>query len=441
MDVFLNIMKEKNPKVHTFVFENENLSIFSLQVPLSTLEESLSQLAGGDKSKRPSVRRLFEHKLYLWEPSGGKVTLLVRGNFAEEVSKLSDTSAFCIFIIRTEVGSVFGPIFEKANYIDRRSLRISPHIQSRYREVDAVNYARLQQFRFVQWLYNRRNSNIAVIVDQTAPSTEYVLKIVNHTNHQITEYPQEADVLKKMKGLDGKIIKILENFRLEALGLEFFRFEKYLCSGYEVAQQVEMSEVRAVGYLRDCLEGLLVLQGQGYAHTDLKPSNILITLDASEAHICDLEHLQEIGSKNLRKHFGTFHYNPPERAYAKILLENNKADLKRHSNPKYKTDLKLEVTPQLDMWSLGLTFLEILTKRHPFESYTEPTELLAAQAGWSLESWLASLTLPFALSGPTVDLAKCMLAFYPAERPDYREALEHHALALTSPRERRRKRA
>ena len=129
-----------------------------------------------------------------------------------------------------------------------------------------------------------------------------------------------------MKNVDGKIIKILENFRFDCLGLEFFLFYKYKCSGYEVflcypqiSSMVDMTEERALGYLKNCLEGvclffpfcfhslfyqkprvsndrfvvsadpqLLVLEKQGYCHTDLKPSNILITADLAEAHLCDL---------------------------------------------------------------------------------------------------------------------------------------------------------
>ncbi|KAF9220880.1 hypothetical protein BS17DRAFT_786121 [Gyrodon lividus] len=111
---------------------------------------------------------------------------------------------------------------------------------------------------------------------------------------------------------------------------------------------VEVSEQRAKEWLRSLLSGVHFLHSRGVVHNDIKPANILLSranvpvlVDFGFAEKYDLNSPKAFHS-NLT--YGTPEYLSPERARG---LPHD--------------------TRKSDIWSLGVTFFEILIGRTPFE--------------------------------------------------------------------------
>ncbi|KAH0831882.1 hypothetical protein J3R83DRAFT_12756 [Lanmaoa asiatica] len=111
---------------------------------------------------------------------------------------------------------------------------------------------------------------------------------------------------------------------------------------------VEVSESRAKGWFKSLLSGVHFLHSRGVVHNDIKPANILLSrdnipvlVDFGFAEKYDLTSPKAFHS-NLT--YGTPEYLSPERARG---LPHD--------------------TRKSDIWSLGVTFFEILVGRTPFE--------------------------------------------------------------------------
>jgi len=120
---------------------------------------------------------------------------------------------------------------------------------------------------------------------------------------------------------------------------------------------VEMPPTRFVSWMRQAIEGLADLHDSGLIHRDLKPANLFLATDATDGQVrvkvidfgCVKD--QQAASDQRRRRltrkgeaFGSPSYMPPEQ------IKN------------------AEVTEQADVWALGVTMFEMLTKRRPFEA-------------------------------------------------------------------------
>ncbi|MBN1808630.1 MAG: protein kinase [Planctomycetes bacterium] len=102
---------------------------------------------------------------------------------------------------------------------------------------------------------------------------------------------------------------------------------------------------RAFPIMRDVLRGLDYAHERGFIHRDIKPSNILLDAQGS-ALLADFGLVKQLDSEHLTmagEGVGTPHYMSPE--------QWDGAD----------------PTPQMDIWSAGVTFYHMLTGRVPFE--------------------------------------------------------------------------
>lgn len=96
------------------------------------------------------------------------------------------------------------------------------------------------------------------------------------------------------------------------------------------------------------LNGLNQIQEHKVIHRDIKPSNILFNEETGEVKICDFGEAIYINNQNSVTNFGgTLQYMPPEIFELKI------------NEDKIHDD-------RLDVWSLGITLVELILKHNPF---------------------------------------------------------------------------
>ncbi|KAK0616864.1 kinase-like domain-containing protein [Immersiella caudata] len=120
----------------------------------------------------------------------------------------------------------------------------------------------------------------------------------------------------------------------------------------ELAHQV----VAALGFMHE----------MSFAHRDLKPANILIKAipPRSDWHfaLCDFGLSRSIQGKSITGYLGTVKYMAPEILEFPFLRERREPD--PHA---------------ADMWSLGVTLFEALTRRAPFKETRRLTDLLCSE--------------------------------------------------------------
>lgn len=111
--------------------------------------------------------------------------------------------------------------------------------------------------------------------------------------------------------------------------------------------RLELGE--ALGYLRQILIGISYAHKKGFIHRDIKPSNIIVNREGV-AKIMDFgisKALNEIGLTKTGAKVGTIMYMSPEQVRAE------------------------EPTIQSDIYSIGITFYEMLSGKTPFDYQTE----------------------------------------------------------------------
>jgi len=149
------------------------------------------------------------------------------------------------------------------------------------------------------------------------------------------DHPNICAIHEISKTEDGRPFIVMSYYEGEGL------------DGKIAAGALSISE--AVRIISQVAEGLATAHRQGIIHRDIKPANILLTTDHT-AKIVDFGIAKLAGGDHLTKTgstLGTAAYMSPE------LVRGETA------------------TPQSDLWSLGVTFFEMLAGRRPFRGEHE----------------------------------------------------------------------
>jgi len=154
------------------------------------------------------------------------------------------------------------------------------------------------------------------------------------------------------------------------------------------------------------LKGLVYLYSQQIIHRDIKPSNILVT-KKGEIKICDFGVSGELVSSVADTFLGTSYYMAPERI------------------------LGLPYKVSADVWSLGLTIMEVAQNRFPFPSFLSPIELVTHIANLPAPT----LSDEYKWSEDLKDFLKICLEKDGEKRPTPKQMLDHPFIQLSSQRQ------
>ncbi|KAI0044330.1 Pkinase-domain-containing protein [Auriscalpium vulgare] len=157
------------------------------------------------------------------------------------------------------------------------------------------------------------------------------------------------------------------------------------------------------------LQGLAYLHSKKLIHRDIKPSNILLSRDGT-VKLCDFGVSGELVQSVAGTFTGTAGYMAPERILAQ------------------------EYSIRADVWSTGLSILELVQSRFPYPDGLAPFDLLlhiSASPPPQLEDD-PTLSLPW--SAAIKDFIKLSLTVDPSSRPIPTEILRHPWIAKTKKR-------
>lgn len=167
-------------------------------------------------------------------------------------------------------------------------------------------------------------------------------------------------------------------------------------------------ELELAAVLKQAAAGLAVLHGQGFAHLDVKPDNILVGL-TGEYKLADLGlAVAECASRD----------DVSEGDCRYLALQVLRGD---HT-----------ALPKADVFSLGIVGYELATFPEPLATNGEDWQRLRQEP----DVLLQGSALP-SLSEPMLALLRAMLHPSAAERPSSKEATSHAALAGSDPTESR----
>ncbi|KAF9970323.1 Protein kinase C signaling pathway involved MAPKK protein [Actinomortierella ambigua] len=172
-----------------------------------------------------------------------------------------------------------------------------------------------------------------------------------------------------------------------------------------VAQKGQSIPEKVLGKISEAvLNGLVYLHKMHHViHRDLKPSNIVITMEGN-VKLCDFGVSGDLVNSLAETFVGTSYYMAPERI----------------QGGKYPV--------QSDVWSLGLTMVEIAQMKNPFPSNLAPFELLI----YIVNQPVPSLPEDEPWSSEFRDfLSQCFIKDF-TKRPTPEQILEHPFIVLSS---------
>jgi len=154
------------------------------------------------------------------------------------------------------------------------------------------------------------------------------------------------------------------------------------------------------------LKGLVYLYSQQIIHRDIKPSNILVT-KRGEIKICDFGVSGKLVKSIADTFLGTSYYMAPERI------------------------LGLPYKVSADVWSLGLTIMEVAQNRFPYPDCLSPIELVTHITNLPAPT----LSNDYKWSEELKDFLKTCLEKDGGKRPTPRQMLDHPFVQLSSQRQ------
>jgi serine/threonine protein kinase len=217
-------------------------------------------------------------------------------------------------------------------------------LAEKYREFAIVEFEDKQlPYRNFDVVSNGREG---VIRETRYDKRSMIVKHIQLHSRSYYSRPESLDLLKSVMSLKhSNIIEFKGYFIKERKFLEIY-MEKLDSHIGRITPEVKESNVKSIAskYSRQILEALEYLHYKGFAHLDIKPDNILISLNAGTVKIADFGCMVKVTPQNSDAKVGTSYYKPPE-------------NLKR---------LPIHDIRYCDIWSLGCTIYEFVYNKRLF---------------------------------------------------------------------------
>jgi len=236
---------------------------------------------------------------------------------------------------------------------------------------------------------------------------------------------REVSLLKSLK--HENVVDLLNCVQSDGKLYLVFEFLDKDLKKYMDTTQGPLDGMLVKSYLHQTLLGLAFCHARGVMHRDLKPQNLLVNA-AGDIKLADfgLARAYSIPIRVLTHEVVTLWYRAPE-----ILLGS-------------KT-----YAPPVDIWSMGVIFVEMLTKRPLFPGDSEIDQIFkifrmkgtpnntvwpnvtqlpdfkSVFPAWPQRSIASVLNLEARIGVDGVDLLEKMCAYNPADRISAKEALNH----------------
>ncbi len=155
------------------------------------------------------------------------------------------------------------------------------------------------------------------VIRSVACNNEIVAKVFNvaeiRTDRAIRleRFNKEIDFLKKHQNKDIHIPKLIDSYKN---GPEFFVMKKYLTINDFYASNPTNKTI--LQYCLDLIDAIKYIHSQGFAHRDIKPTNILFEKkDNGDGYVlilCDFGLISEEGGETNHSRMGSYTFTPPE---------------------------------------------------------------------------------------------------------------------------------
>ena len=222
-----------------------------------------------------------------------------------------------------------------------------------------------------------------------------------------TEFFAELEVMKSLR--HPNIVRLFGMGRVwsEDVGEEQLLIVTELCFGDltsiirpEVTVEEEYTPARLGEVCAQLLTGVAYMHRAGYAHKDLKPSNVLLAADGT-VKLCDLGMASAARDRCLTLDVGTFAYMPPEAfSSSSAPVDDDESGQQPTIIPSHGSsgfgdfgnndaDDSVDAT-KWDVYSLAVMLVELWAGRHPWEDLTRIRSLTSSARA----SGQTSLLLP-----------------------------------------------
>lgn len=128
---------------------------------------------------------------------------------------------------------------------------------------------------------------------------------------RLKRFNKEIDFLKKHQNKDIHIPKLIDSYKNSP---EFFVMKKYLTINDFYASNPTNKTI--LQYCLDLIDAIKYIHSQGFAHRDIKPTNILFDKkDSGDGYVlilCDFGLISEEGGETYHSKMGSYTFTPPE---------------------------------------------------------------------------------------------------------------------------------
>jgi len=154
--------------------------------------------------------------------------------------------------------------------------------------------------------------------------------------------------------------------------------------------------------MQQLFKGIAYCHDHSILHRDVKPSNILVSLEDGCVHavLADFDMAILRRKKLIKGRCGTDGYMAPE--------------VLSHSYNR-----------KIDIWSAGVVFFELLTETQLYTVSSDDNGMLDFFQNWSIRKWKASFLSKFCLSPNECNLLKLLLRITSSKRPEAKLILQH----------------